>query len=272
MWRTGGGGSHLPNSLLIGLRTYLTGDNEDELILQLKEARQFFPDSFILVELCGKDAGAAAYETADMVDHYSKKPLGLTPPFQKIIDFAKDKGFPSCILIDGDSQHKFSEVSRIFETTDDALVPTRVNRSLFLNDAPDLDRITLEEAENAFLRIAEGCFVPDPQPGLAILKTKSAVQAIELAGISSMIADLVVTTQVFLAGLSINSPEITIRPQKFTRVNTALEFRKVSELEEYYCLSFEDVIERIKKEPELLLPRGNPSSLESLLTVYRSLH
>lgn len=253
------------DSLLIGLRAYLTGDNDSELEMQASDARKFFPDSFLLISLCGKPPTGKATDMADEVQHYSKKPLGLTPPFRMIADFAREKGFSKCILTDGDEQHMFSEIKRIFDPDSPSVViPVRENRSLFFSDDAAIDRLTLEEAENAFLRLRYGCMLADPQPGLVILPGRKAIMAAGLSGVASMIGDLALATRLFLAGFRIEEPAIRIRAQKKTRVSLALEFEKISQLESYYSLGFSSVVSKCIGSPEKYLPRGNARHLAAI--------
>lgn len=257
--------------ILIGLRAYLTGDNDAELAMQVGEAKKFFPRCFLLVALCGRPPTKMVLEVADEVLHYSNPPLGLTPPFHIIIEYAKKHGFMECILTDGDEQHMFSEIRRVYGgSADKAVIPVRENRSLFFSDdnGSGIDRPTLEDAENAFLRIRDGCMHTDPQPGLVILKTNAALGAVELSQVPSMIGDIAITTQLFLAGMRIDAPLIKIRKQEKTRVNLALEFEKVSQLESYYSLGFRTVVEKCSNAPEKYLPRGNPNELRCILDAF----
>lgn len=257
------------SKILIGLRAYLTGDNDAELEMQVEAAKKSFPECFLLVALCGKPPTKMVLDVADEVLHYSNPPLGLTPPFHIIVEYAKKRGFGECVLTDGDEQHMFPEIRRVYGgSADGAVIPVRENRSLFFSDGSGIDRPTLEDAENAFLRIRDGCMHADPQPGLVILKTNAALGTVELSQVPSMIGDIAITTQLFLAGMRIGAPLIKTRKQEKTRVNLALEFEKVSQLESYYSLGFQKVVEKCSETPEKYLPRGNPEELKRILDAF----
>lgn len=259
----------MSKEFLIGLRAYKRGADESELSRQLADAREYFPNSCVAVALCGKKPSPALEKSADEIMHYSPVPVGLTRPFDLLVEHAKREGYSRCILTDGDDQHMFSEIGRICSgAKEDALIPVRKNRSLFFNDSSSIDRLTLEEIENAFLRVRFGCMLRDPQPGLAILLDRSAIDAVDLSGIGSMIGDIVITTQVFLKGLSIGEPEIEIRPQKNTLVNLKLEFTKVFQFEAYYNLGFFEVLKKAGSDPAVMIPRGNPDALGTIEQKY----
>lgn len=258
----------MSSEILIGFRAY-TRTDEREISLQLSDAREFFPDSFLTVALCGKAPSPRLKKIADEVIYYSLTPTGLTKPLELLLERAKDGGYSKCILTDGDRQHKLSEICRVWGgSKEKVLVPVRKNRSLFFKDGSDIDRLTLEELENAFLRIKTGCMLRDPQPGLVMFKNRSAISAVNLSGTPSMIGDIVITTQVFLRGIEIEEPEIEIRQQEDTLVGVNLEFRKVFQLESYYRLDFCNVLKRAREDPTALLPRGNAGALDSIEAKY----
>lgn len=238
--------------LFIGLRGYLTGDNEDELELQCLEARKFFPDSRLVVALCGLPAGEKVTGLADEVVHYSGKPLGLTHPFRLLVEKAKNGTFERAILTDGDSQHVFSEIKKVFGSCRaDAAIPTRKNKSLIFSDkGADMDRIVMEELENAFLRVKTGCMLRDPQPGLVLLMNRKALDCLNLEGVPSMLGDLAITRQLFERGFGIDGPEIETRVQDKTRVSLERELGKIRELEEYFGMTLGNVVMAVRKEPE----------------------
>lgn len=240
------------HKLFIGLRGYLTGDNADELELQCLEAKKFFPDSHLVVALCGLPAGSTVNDIADEVVHYSDRPLGLTRPFHLLVERAKSGGFDRAILTDGDSQHMFSEIRRMFDSCRaDVIVPTRKKKSLIFSDGSDMDRIVMEELENAFFRVKTGCMlIRDPQPGLVLLMNRKALECLNLENVPSMLGDLAITRQLFENGFEIRAPEIDTRVQEKTRVSLERELGKIRELEGYFGMTLGEVVGVVKEEPE----------------------
>lgn len=228
------------NRLLISLRSYLTGDNLDELELQVREAKQHFPEAQILVPLCGEPASKYVEKQAEVI-HYGAKPLGLTPPLSMAIEYAKDNNFEQLILTDGDSQFPFADIRRLYawglKNNSSAIIPVRRNKSLFFSDDKKADRVRMEERENALMRAKYPDAPPDPQPGLVLLFNNAAISALDLRKIPSMIGDLAITAQLLDAKMRIDSPEVDTRTQNKTRVSLKLEQTKLAQLEHFFVVN-----------------------------------
>jgi len=258
--------------IFIGLRSILLPETYDELILQCKEAKYQFPDSFLEISLCGNEPDEIFFNLSDKVDHYSSNPIGLTPPLVKLVDSAMKGNYSLVILTDGDKQHIFSEIKNIFqigiEEKVDFLIPIRVNRSLKFNNDQVLDRLTLEELENIYFKLTTNSFLIDPQPGLYIFYNARVLESLDLINVYSMIGDLVLTEQVITKKFKISEKEVNIRNQETTRMNLEREFNKIFQFEAYYKVSFQEIIDIARKDPKKYLPRGNVKSLNHILETY----
>ena len=265
-----------PPHLIIGLRAYGEKDSFKELEFQIRQSKTYFPNTFVSSTICGKEAPTKIQSIIDKIIHYSDKMIRLTPPLHELIKYAKDKyakdaRLNQLILTGGDNQHIFSEIRRVYEegikVKADAVIPTRKNKNLAFSDNKVIDR-TLEEVENAFLRIKTGCKLGDPQPGFIILLNQKAIQNLNLEGIPSMIGDLVITDQLLRQGYKIIEPPVTIRKQKRILINVQREMLKVKQFEKYFRLSFKEAIKTIQEKPNIYLKNGTIDELQPLLDTY----
>ena len=93
-----------------------------------------------------------------------------------------------------------------------------------------MSRETVEEVENAFLRIKPGCKLIDPQPGLIILLNQNAIQSLNLTEIPPMIGDIVITHQLLRKGYKIIEPPVLTRKQKRTLSTYKKKWKKYDSL------------------------------------------
>jgi len=261
-----------PAHLIIGLRAYGDEDSFKELEFQIRQSKAYFPSAFVISAICGKEAPVKIQSIIDKIIHYSDNPIGLTPPLHELIKYATKAYSNQLILTDGDNQHIFSQIKMAYDegikVKADAVIPIRKNKNLGFSDDKVIDRITLEEVENAFLRIKKGCKLIDPQPGLIILLNQKAIKSLNLEGIPSMIGDLVITDQLLRENYKIIEPPVTIRKQKRTLINVQREMVKVQQFEKYFELSFKEVIKTVQKSPNIYLKNGTVDELPLLLDTY----
>lgn len=248
-------------SLIVGFRAYLTGENDAELELQVREAKKYFPEAEIVVALCGKAASKEVKENANVI-HYSDKPLGLTPPWHILTEHAKKTNAEALILVDGDDQHIFSEIKKIYEANKGKVViPEREKRIILITDS-EANRVTLEDLENAYLRIKYNCELKDPQPGLYILN-KEAISFLDLSQTDSWVGDMAFLSQLYENNIKITAPKVKVRQQK-AGLNLDLIFKRIARFEKYFGIEFLELIEKVKAKPELYLQEGTISELESI--------
>ena len=185
-------------NLLICFRAFCKQEQDKVLQFQVDEARKHFPDAKIMVAACGTKPVINNAE----VFYYSFKPLGLTPPWDIATDYAKKNNFDNLIMVDGDNQFIFEEIKKLYdEHQGQVVIPERESRIIYIFDSK-LDRTTLEDLENAYLRIDHNCNLKDPQPGLYLLN-KDAIHKLNFKNIDSWAGDLA-----FLSQLYINNIEI----------------------------------------------------------------
>jgi len=261
-----------PAHLIIGLRAYGDEDSFKELEFQIRQSKAYFPSAFVISAICGKKAPKKVQSIIDKIIHYSDKLVGLTTPLNELIKYTKNVRANQLILTDADNQHIFSEVRKAYDegvkVKADAVIPIRKNKNLAFSDNKVIDRITLEEVENAFLRIKTGCKLIDPQPGLIILLNQKAIRSLNLERIPSMIGDLVITDQLLREKYRIIELLVTIRRQERTLINVQREMVKVRQFEKYFGLSFKEVIKTVQESPNIYLKNGTVNELEFLLDTY----
>ncbi|HLC60540.1 MAG TPA: glucose-1-phosphate thymidylyltransferase [Candidatus Nanoarchaeia archaeon] len=253
---------------IIGIRSYFTGQNADELEMQLRGARKYFPESKIVVALCGDEPTKAIKGYATKIFHYSKKPVGWTQPWKILTDYAKSSKATELIVVDGDGQHIFSEIRRIYDKNrGKVVVPEREKRIIFLSDS-EISRVTLEDLENTFLRVKYNCTLKDPQPGLFMILNRNVIYKINFNNIDPWIGDAAFLAHLYENKVKIASPKIKVRSQTTTSLNLDIVFKGIIELEKYFGISFLDIINAMKKRPEQYLYQGRLTELDYIKKKY----
>ena len=229
--------------------------------MQVREARKYFPDSSIVIALCGEKPTSIIKKYATKIFHYSKTPKGWTEPWRILVQYAKSTRSKELILVDGDSQHIFSEIKRVYKKFKGKIViPEREKRVIFLSDS-DISRVTLEDIENTFLRVKYNCKLKDPQPGLFMILDKEVLRMLNFKNISPWIGDAAFLSQLYKNKVKIFSPKIKVRIQTTTSLNLDIVFQGIKELESYFALRFLDIINILKKKPDQYLYQGRLSEL-----------
>lgn len=260
------------NEILIGFRAYLNDINEKELEFQCKDAKKYFSKSAIFISSTGKKPNKIIQSNSNVISHLSDNPLGFSEPFNDIINYAKKKAYSKIILVDGDCQHKFSEIKRIFDEGElkkyDVIIPERTRKSLFFKEGKiELNRIKLEEIENSFLRYI-GAPYKDFQTGLFIILNKKFLNFIHLEKISSWLSDFYLSEVFFKNKANVFEPKIETRKQKSTSVGLQIEFEKILQLEDYFNMKFPNLVKEIKKSPQKLLCEKEIIDLDLILKYY----
>ena len=249
---------------VIGIRSFFSRSNAAELEMQVREAKRYFPKSDIVIALYGEEPTKTIKKYATKIFHYSKKPIGWTQPWKILTDYAKSSNSKELIVVDGDSQHIFSEIRRVSNKHSGKIViPEREKRVIFLSDS-EISRVTLEDLENTFLRIKYNCILKDPQPGLFMILNKHALSKLNFENISPWIGDAVFLSQMYKNKIKIFSPKIKVRSQTTTSLNLDIVFKGISELEKYFDISFFEVINMLKKRPEQYLYQGRLTEIEHI--------
>jgi hypothetical protein len=232
---------------MIGFRYYSKNENDQKVLeMQCKDARKYFPDSFIAIALCG--IKMKNEKVADKILHYSEKPIGFTSPLDILVKFAKQNNFDQLILCDGDDQHIFSELKKAYEdglkNKVDAVLPFRKNRNLFLEDNKKIDRLILEDIENESIRLISKLDFKDMQPGTLIILNRKIIESLNFENVPAWIGDISMTTQ--LKGYKVSEPEIKVREQKATTINLERIFTQMKQMEQHFNFSFLEIFEDIK--------------------------
>jgi glucose-1-phosphate thymidylyltransferase len=207
-------------------------------------------------------------KNANKIIHYSDKPLGFTKPWSILLDSIKNDTFDELIMVDGDDQHIFSEIKRIYKKyRGHVVIPEREKRIVFLSDSP-INRVAMEDLENAFLRLKYNCKLNDPQTGLFMFLNKNAIDSIKLNGIGSWVGDLAVLSNLYEKKLKIMTPKINVRPQKKATINLDFAFRTVIDLEKFFKINYLDVIKAVKDNSEKYLYKSRLSDVEEIRKLY----
>ena len=241
----------LMEKIMIGFRQYSKNEEDQKVLeMQCKDARKYFPNSYVVVALCG--IKLVNENIADKVIHYSDKPLGFTRPLYELLKFAKENNFNQLILCDGDDQHIFSELRKAYEDglkkKSDVVLPIRKNRNLFFEGKEKIDRIVLEDLENESIRILLNIKFKDIQPGTLIVLNKKVIDNLNLENVPNWIGDFVLVEKI--KDFKVFEPEIKVREQKITTVNLGRIFTQMKELEQYFNFSFLDIFNTVKNNIE----------------------
>ncbi len=254
----------MANDLVIGIRSFFSSANAAELEMQLKGARRYFPESKIVVALCGEELPKSLKAYATKVFHYSKKPIGWTQPWKILTDYARESKAQELIAVDGDSQHIFSEIKRVYDKNrGKVVVPDREKRVVFLSDS-EISRVTLEDIENTFLRMKYDCRLNDPQPGLFMILNKKAMDKLNFENVSPWVGDAAFLEQMYKHRIKISSPRINVRSQTTTSLNLDIVFKGIEELEKHFGIRFPDIINALKKRPEQYLYQGRLAEIDHI--------
>ena len=247
---------------IIGIRSFFNSSNAAELEMQLRESRKYFPESRIVVALCGDEPSKVIRNSADKIFHYSKKPIGWTQPWKILTDYAKSSKSEELIVVDGDSQHIFSEIKRVYnKNKGKVIVPEREKRFVFLSDS-QISRATLEDLENTFLRVKYNCTLKDPQPGLFMILKKEVIGKLNFNNAEPWIGDAAFLGQLYENNVKIESPMIKVRSQITTSLNLDIVFKGIVELEKHFGIKFFDIINILKKRPEQYLYQGRLTEID----------
>ena len=249
---------------VIGIRSFFSRANAAELEMQLRGARKYFPESRIAIALCGEEPSKTIKSYASKIFHYSKKPIGWTQPWKILTDYAKSMKSSELIVVDGDSQHMFSEIRRVYDKNRGrVVVPEREKRIIFLSDS-EISRVTLEDIENTFLRVKYGCKLKDPQPGLFMILNRRSLDKLNFEHVSPWIGDAAFLAQMYKNKIKIASPKINVRSQTTTSLNLDIVFKGIEELEKHFGISFLDITNILKKRPEQYLYQGRLAEIEHI--------
>lgn len=230
--------------LLIGFRVLLNG--EDGVFLsQLQDARTSFPKARLIAAICGCAPSESIRSLCDDIIYYSDQPLGLTKPFDLLVEYARSHDADRLILVDGDDQFIFSELRRLYDASNrssyDAIIPIRRKKSLFFSD-DGINRVLVEDCENLIFSTACPNDLKDPQPGAIFLLTKKAISSLSLGTVPAWIGDLAVTAQLIKANCSLCELEMDIREQQMTHMTLNRELLKIRQLEHYFGVRLMDVL------------------------------
>ena len=247
---------------VIGIRSFFSRANAAELEMQLRGAKKYFPESKIAVALCGEEMPKSLKSYAAKIFHYSKKPVGWTQPWKILTKYAKSINAKELVVVDGDSQHIFSEIRRVYEKNrGKVVVPEREKRIIFLSDS-EISRVTLEDIENTFLRVKYGCSLKDPQPGLFMVLNNHALNKLNFEHVSPWIGDAAFLAQMYENKIKIASPKINVRSQTTTSLNLDIVFKGIEELEKHFGISFLEITNILKKRPEQYLYQGRLAEID----------
>ena len=221
-----------------------------------------------MVILCGNPPTKLVKKNASKIIHYSNNPLGFTQPWIILLDYAKKNSFDELMMVDGDDQHMFSEISRIYKKhRGKVVIPERKKRIVFLSDS-SVNRVAMEDLENAFLRMKYGCKLNDPQPGLFMLLNKIATDSIKLDGVAPWIGDLAVLSSLYENKINISAPEIDVRPQRKSTINLDFAFETVLEIEKFFKIDYLELIKTVKKKPAKYLYKSQVSDVEEIRNLF----
>ena len=250
--------------MVIGIRSFFSRQNAAELEMQLRGARKYFPESKIVVAMCGEGPTKAIKSYATKVFHYSKKPVGWTQPWKILSEYAKTIKAKELVVVDGDSQHIFSEIRKVYDKNKGkVIVPEREKRVIFLSDS-EISRVTLEDIENTFLRVKYNCTLKDPQPGLFMILNKHALNMLKFDNIAPWIGDAAFLAQMYEHKIKISSPKINVRSQTTTSLNLDIVFRGIEELEKHFGIGFLEITNILKKRPEQYLYQGRLAEIDNI--------
>lgn len=254
--------------LVIGLRAYLVREKDKELDLQIREARKYFPDADIVVTICGNKYNSFTRRKANNIIYYSEKPLGLGKTWEIIVDYAKKKNADELIVVDGDDQHFFSEIRKVYEQyRSQLIIPQREKRFIFSGDS-ELHGITLEDLENAFIRFKHKTRINDLQSGLFIIKDKRIINGLDFLNKNSFIGDFLFLDQILDKKIDIELPVIRIRPQTSTISSRSLVFSGIQAYENHFGIRFQEIIKISMRDPSFYLPNGKLSVLTKIEELY----
>lgn len=253
---------------VIGIRAYLTDCKKAQLEMQIRDAQKHFPEFEIVVALCGEEPGQFIEQNVTKLIYYSKKPLGLTPPWEILTDYAKAQGSELLIVVDGDDQHIFSEVKQLYDqcrhdlSSNKVVIPTREKRVVFVSDI-SMHGATLEDLENAFIRHKTNCRLIDLQPGLFML-SKGVISQLNFKNVCPWVGDIAFLDQLLSKGIELVSPVIKVRSQDSTISSRSLVFRSIEEYEKYFGISFYDIVKEVKSNPTKFLYGGRLNEINNI--------
>ena len=257
---------------IIGIRSYFSSSNAAELEMQIREAKKYFPDSEIVIALCGENPSKSIENYHVTIFHYSDKPIGWTQPWKILTDYAKKSGSKGLIVVDGDSQHIFSEIKRLYtKYIGKVIIPEREKRVIFLSDS-EISRVTLEDIENTFLRVKYNCKLKDPQPGLFMILNKNVIDDLKFDKVDPWIGDISFISQLYENKIKITSPKIKVRSQVTTSLNLDIVFRGIQELENHFNIKFNDITNILKKRPEQYLYQGRVIEIDNIKKKFNEFH
>lgn len=256
---------------MIGFRYYSQKEEDQKVLeLQCKDAKKHFPNSFVVIALCG--IKMKNEKIADKILHYSEKPLGFTEPLANLVNFAKKNKFNQLILCDGDNQHIFSELKKAYEeglkNKADATLPFRKNRNLFFEDNKKIDRLILEDIENESIRLVSKLNFKDIQPGTLIILNRKIIENLNFENVPPWVADFSLVTQ--LKDYKVSEAEIKIRDQQATTINLERIFTQMKQMEQHFNFSFLEIFEDVKNNLKKRSERKDlPEVIDEIKKAYK---
>lgn len=257
--------------LVIGFRAHLVENKSKELIAQIKDTIKYFPDATIFVAACGEKPSAELKKLTNNIDYYNSVAIGLTPAWDRITKFANKVGADTLIVVDGDNQHKFSEIYRIYKENSDAdiVIPQRTNRFSFEGDK-EVDGLTLEDLMNAFVKINYSTPLFDLQVGVFIFNSKQIIDSFDFSNFEDYLGDLSLYEQILRKGYKITDPSIEIREPEFTISSRDIVFRNIEACENHFNISLEDLSKEVIQNPKQYLHGGRLFEISKILFHFRN--
>lgn len=261
----------MKKKLVIGFRAHLVENKSKELVNQIKDAIKYFPEAIIFVAACGDKPSVELTSLTQNIDYYNSVAIGLTPTWDKITKFAQQSGADNLIIIDGDNQHKFSEVYRVFRENSDAdiIIPERTNKFSFESDK-EFDGLTLEDLENAFVKLKYPTLLFDLQVGLFIFNSKQIINSLDFSKFENFLGDLSLYEQILRKGHKIVNPSVNIRKPEFTLSSRDLVFRNIEACESHFNISLEDLSKVIIENPKQYLHGGRLFEISKIISHFRN--
>lgn len=256
------------HKMLVGVRAYLVKDNLDEHVRQLSAIRKAFPSAHVLYMACGLPVPAGAVPHADRIEHYSELPQGVGQPTERILQYAQEHALSPVVIMDGDLQHRPDQIAAIaaMKTTADLVMARRKKRVLFSREK--LDGKTVEDVQNAFLRLNFPEAPEDITPGAYVVIHPEKFSGIRLSE-SSWIGDYVLAEHALKNNLAVATVDVDVHTNVYTLSNRKLLFREIAELEKRFGRPLQEVVARVRKNPYAFLHGGNLAALDDVMDEYR---
>ncbi|MFH0737376.1 MAG: glucose-1-phosphate thymidylyltransferase [Candidatus Micrarchaeota archaeon] len=258
-------------TLALGIRSFISPEGLPELERQASDARKVFPKAKMILAACGEIVPDKIASVFDSVVHYSGKAEGHGRSWSIILDYASKNRCEDVIVTNGNDQHIFPAVRKIYERAPKGVtVPERMKRVIFTRDS--IDGLTLEDLENGFLRRKWATSVRDLQAGLFMIKGRGYYEPIgsSIGGLDSWLGDLAFYDLLFSThpDIRINTPKIEVRSQHFSISSRLFVFRTIASCEKHFRISFQELIREAEKEPFSYLFDGSPSRIGDIETAY----